>query len=182
MFKTSRTDQYKPLSYISLVINQILSFNNCNCDHDNEWGQVLIFFGGKQDSLTAGRSSSQRCKEEANGNWIIDTVGQTGTTEARTQRCSNVMWCDVWLFSVQTSPPAGRLPTQQLKLKDKHLLRFWRYFFFTGSLVVSNTIKYKKVNIKTQKYILYFEIASFKHWLTRLEVNSSGEFSGNRHP
>ena len=41
-------------------------------------------FGGKPDSLTAaGRSSSQRCKEEANGNWIIDTVGQAGTTQAR---------------------------------------------------------------------------------------------------
>lgn len=36
--------------------------------------------GGKPDSVTAGRSSSERCKEEANGNWIIDTVGQTGTT------------------------------------------------------------------------------------------------------
>jgi len=33
-------------------------------------------FGGKPDSLTAG-------KEEANGNWIIDTVGQKGTTQAR---------------------------------------------------------------------------------------------------
>lgn len=40
-------------------------------------------FGGKPDSLTAGRLSSQRCKEEANGNWIIDTVGQTGCAQAR---------------------------------------------------------------------------------------------------
>lgn len=87
MFKASSTNQYKLLSYTSLVINQILSFNNCNCEHDNEWGQVLIFFGGKQDSLTAGRSSSQRCKEEANGNWIIDTVGQTCTAEARLRDC-----------------------------------------------------------------------------------------------
>lgn len=45
-------------------------------------------FGGKPDSLTAaGRSSSQRCKEEANGNRIIDTVGQAGTTQARLRDC-----------------------------------------------------------------------------------------------
>lgn len=40
-------------------------------------------FGGKPDSLTAGRLSSQSCKEEANGNWIIDTVGQTSAAQAR---------------------------------------------------------------------------------------------------
>lgn len=42
-----------------------------------------------------------------------------------------------------------------------------------------NKIKYKKENIKMQKYILPFEIVSFKHRLTRSKVNSSGEFSGN---
>lgn len=47
-------------------------------------------FGGKPESLTAGRSSSQRCKVEANGNWIIDTVGQTDTTAGTTQGLSHV--------------------------------------------------------------------------------------------
>lgn len=42
--------------------------------------------GGKPDSLTAARSSSQRCEQEANGNCIIDTYGsQTlGTQDSGT--------------------------------------------------------------------------------------------------
>lgn len=46
-------------------------------------GAKILISGGKLDSWTGGRPSSQRCKEEANGNWIIDTVGQTGTIQAR---------------------------------------------------------------------------------------------------
>ena len=64
-------------------MTQILLFRNYSIstyDHDSKWDQVLIF-EEKPYLTTAARSSSQRCKVRANGNWIVEPVGYSGTVQ-----------------------------------------------------------------------------------------------------
>lgn len=57
-------------------------------------------FGGKPDSVTAGRSSSQSCRVGANGYRIIDTHGQTRTSQAWVRVFCITIWSWPWAHKI----------------------------------------------------------------------------------
>lgn len=106
-------------------------------------------FGGKPDSVTAGRSSSQGCRVGANGYRIIDTLGQTRTSQAWVRVFCIAIWSWPWAhkfhnlcFTPLLKPwEIPRIPSSW-KLKSKITNSSQgQHMFFVKSALTDSTVR-----------------------------------------
>lgn len=105
-------------------------------------------FGGKPDSVTAGRSSSQSCRVGANGYRIIDTLGQTRTSQAWVRVFCITIWSSPWAHKIHNlwfTPllkpwEIPRIPSSwKLKSKITNISQ-GQHMFFVKSALTDSTV------------------------------------------